>query len=157
MANKMKFLQSKKLFLAQTDTTAGFLSASKERICEAKNRPLNQGMLIEASALAQVKRISRIPRILGRKMRCAKKTTFIFPNNHSFRVVGDFAPYRAHHRFLSNVGALYSSSANEGGKKFDYDFAESCAEVVVLDRREICECAPSQIFRVRKNKIRKFR
>lgn len=143
------------LFLTQTDTTAGFLSASKERICEVKNRTQNKAILMEASALANVKRISRIPRILGRTIRHAKKTTFIFPNNRSFRVVGDFA--REHYSFLSRFGALYSSSANESGKKFDYDFAKSCASVVVFDVREICERAPSRIFRIRKNKLKKLR
>lgn len=141
------------LFLTQTDTTAGFLSASKARICEVKKR--NKAVLMEASALAEVKRISRIPRILGRAMRRAKKTTFIFPNNCSFRVVSDCKS--AHYRFLSRFGVLYSSSANESGKKFDYDFAKSCAGVVVFDAREICECAPSRIFRVRKNRLKKLR
>lgn len=143
------------LFLTQTDTTAGFLSASKERVCKAKNRTQNKAILMEASALANVKRISRIPRILGRAMRLAKKTTFIFPNNYSFRLVSDCKS--AHYRFLSRFGALYSSSANESGKKFDYDFAKSCASVVVFDAREICERAPSRIFRVRKSKLKKLR
>lgn len=145
------------LFLTQTDTTAGFLSTSKSRICEAKNRSSKQEILMEASAFSHIKQFSRIPRILQKRLRRAKKTTFIFPNNRSFRVVGDLEPYRAHYRFLSRFGALYSSSANESGKKFDYDFAFSRASVVVFDTREICACAPSRIFRVRKNRLKRLR
>lgn len=143
------------LFLTQTDTTAGFLSTSKSRICEAKNRSSKQEILMEASALSHIKQFSRIPRILG--LRRAKKTTFIFPNNRSFRLICDLSPHSAHYRFLSRFGALYSSSANESGKNFDYDFAFSRASVVVFDTREICERAPSRIFRVRKNRLKRLR
>ncbi len=141
------------IFLAQSDTTAGFLSQSKEAILCAKGSAKNKAILQESCNLAHIRRICRIPQALNPRIRRAKKTTFIFPNNRAFRVVSD----SAHNAFLSRFGVLFSSSANESGKDFDLDFAKNRANVVVRDNRGIFKAESSRIFRVQKNNLKKIR
>lgn len=156
------------VFLAQCDTTAGFLSANQARILEVKNSPKDKVILRESCDLAHIKALSRIPRILQRRIRFAKKTTFIFDNNLSFRVVGESnessgescesqSSPNLHHKFLKRFGTLFSSSANQKGKKFDIDFALNRADIIVSDNRGFFEDSPSSIFRVKQSKIRKIR
>ncbi len=171
------------VFLAQCDTTAGFLSANEMRIKELKNSPKDKAILRESCDLAHIKTLSRIPRILQKHLRRAKKTTFIFDNNLSFRVVGeshlDSDSYlggesreshlmseshesksksaNLHHTFLKQFGTLFSSSANQKGKKFERNFALNCADIIVCDNRGFFEDSPSSIFRVKKSKIKQIR
>lgn len=153
------------VFLAQCDTTAGFLSANQARILEIKNSPKDKVILRESCDLTHIKALSRIPRILQRRIRFAKKTTFIFDNNLSFRVVGESylsgesceSSTNLHHKFLKRFGTLFSSSANQKGKKFERDFALNGADIIVSDNRGFFEDSPSSIFRVKKSKIRKIR
>lgn len=170
------------VFLAQCDTTAGFLSANQVRILEVKNSPKDKAILRESCDLAHIKALSRIPRILQKRIRFAKKTTFIFDNNLSFRVVGESSEIlhlrgewgeskksresgsksckssqNLHHAFLKRFGTLFSSSANQKGKKFERNFALNRADIIVSDNRGFFENSPSSIFRVKKSKIRKIR
>ncbi|RAX54973.1 hypothetical protein CCY99_02210 [Helicobacter sp. 16-1353] len=75
------------LFLAQSDTTAGFLSADSKKIIRAKQNGENKNLLRESASIGAIKEISRIPQVLNKAIRRRKKTTFIFPNAKSFRVV----------------------------------------------------------------------
>lgn len=170
------------VFLAQCDTTSGFLSANQARILEVKNSPKDKAILRESCDLAHIKALSRIPRILQKRIRFAKKTTFIFDNNLSFRVVSESSKIlhlrsksgeskksrelggkshesnpNLHHTFLKRFGTLFSSSANQKGKKFERNFALNRADIVVSDNRGFFEDSPSSIFRVKKSKIRKIR
>lgn len=157
------------VFLAQCDTTAGFLSANQARILEIKNSPKDKAILRESCDLAHIKALSQIPRILQKHLRRAKKTTFIFDNNLSFRVVGEScessgksleshkSSTNLHHKFLKRFGTLFSSSANQKGKKFERNFALNCADIIVSDNRGFFEDSPSSIFRVKKSRIRKIR
>lgn len=157
------------IFLAQCDTTAGFLSVNQARILEIKNSPKDKAILRESCDLAHIKVLSRIPRILQRRIRFAKKTTFIFDNNLSFRVVGEScessgesreshkSSANLHHKFLKRFGTLFSSSANQKGKKFERNFALNGADIIVSDNRGFFEDSPSSIFRVKKSQIRKIR
>lgn len=142
------------IFLAQSDTTAGFLSRSDIRICEVKQK--SKAILLESCDLAHIKQVSRIPPILNKSIRRIKKTSFIFPNNRSFRVVCEDCDV-LHYRFLRRFGMLYSSSANKNTMKFDYDFAFKNADIIIYDNRGIYENTPSRIFNVRKNRLKKIR
>ena len=141
------------LFLAQSDTTAGFLSKNKNRIIESKNNHKNKNLLREVDSIMELKKHSRIPRILGRKIRRMKKTTFIFESSQSFRVVHD----PMHNKFLSRFKSLYSSSANLHKERFNYDVVYNLSDVVVIDKRGIYESMSSRIFKVRKIYIKKIR
>ena len=152
------------IFLAQSDTTAGFLSANQLRILNVKNSPKNKAILRESCDLAHIKNITRIPRILQKRIRRANKTTFIFDNGLSFRVVfaessGESSAnsVNLHHTFLKRFGALFSSSANKKGKNFDLRFALQNADIIVSDSRGLREDSPSHIFKVKKSKLKKIR
>lgn len=158
---------SNAIFLAQSDTTAGFLSANQMQILNAKNSPKNKAILRESCDLSHIKDLSKIPQILCKRIRRAKKTTFIFDNNLSFRVVSESSgESRAdssnkganlHHAFLKRFGILFSSSANKNGKRFDLQFALQNADIIVRDSRGIYEDLPSHIFKAKKFKLKKIR
>lgn len=142
------------LFLAQSDTTAGFLSKDRIRIIEAKKSDKNKPILEESSSIDILKNHSiRIPKGLNKMLRRKSQSTFIFPNNRAFRIVRE----SSHLAFLKRFGILYSSSANPSNQHFSYDFAFSKADVIIIDKRGIFESNPSSIFKVRKNKIKKIR
>lgn len=140
------------IFLAQSDTTAGFLSKDKDYIAIIKKRPKNKKILIESSSIVLIKQNNRIPKIISKAIRRAKKTTFILPNHKAFRIIRD----NLHLQFLKPFGMLYSSSANLSSKPFSYDFAYKAADVVVLDKRGIHLDKPSSIFKAR-HSIKKLR
>ena len=151
---------SNAIFLAQSDTTAGFLSANRLRILNAKNSPKNKAILRESCDLAHIKHLSKIPRILCKRIRRTKKTTFIFDNNLSFRVVSDDFSDKGtnlHHAFLKRFGTLFSSSANKNGGRFNEVFALQNADIIVSDSRGLREDLPSNIFKVKKSKLKKIR
>ena len=130
------------VFLAQSDTTAGFLSINAVEINNRKKANTSKALLKEIPNLKN--QIHRIPCKHRRFVRYAKKTTFIvknfkpaqnlknaFVNTQSFRVVKD----SKHNDFLQGFKYLYSSSANPTGRGFDMDFALKNCDVVVLDKR----------------------
>ena len=141
------------LFLAQSDTTAGFLSKSKNRILSAKQNSQSKPILAESNSLDLIKKHSRIPQKINKAIRRSKKTTFIFQNNKSFRLVCD----NLHSIFLGNFGLLYSSSANLYRHRFDLNFAINSADILIMDKRGIFETTPSKIFKIRKDRIKKIR
>lgn len=141
------------LFLAQSDTTAGFLSKDKNLILKAKQRSKNKAILQTSASIFEIKKICRIPQIINKQIRRVRKTSFIFPNGEAFRVVRD----SKHKEFLEQFGLMYSSSANISGFGFDKDFAFNVADIIILDRREIYENKPSNIFKIKKNNIQKIR
>ncbi len=154
---------SNAIFLAQSDTTAGFLSANQMQILNAKNSPKNKAILRESCDLSHIKDLSKIPQILCKRIRRAKKTTFIFDNGLSFRVVSESRADSSnkganlHHAFLKRFGILFSSSANKNGKNFDLRFALQNADIIVRDSRGIYEDLPSTIFKAKKSKLKKIR
>ncbi len=141
------------LFLAQSDTTAGFLSKSKNKITSIKQSKQDKPILVESSSLRAIKAQSRIPTIIKKSIRRQQKTTFIFQNGKSFRLIDK----GMHSVFLSNLKQLYSSSANLHQHRFNLDFATNSADVLIFDKRGIFEDSPSRIFKIRKNKIKKIR
>lgn len=141
------------LFLAQSDTTAGFLSKSKNSIILAKQSNDNKPILVESNSLYNIKAQSRIPKKIGKDIRRSKKTTFIFQNKKSFRLIN----HGLHYVFLNNFKYLYSSSANLHKCKFDLNFAKNITDVWIYDKRGIFNDTPSKIFKVRRNKIIKIR
>jgi len=142
-----------KIYLIQTDTTVGFLSQNKLKLNKIKNRPLNRPILKEVESLEVLKKFVRIPNIHKKRIRRAKKTTFIFPNGESFRVVKD----EKHLEFLRKFKWMYSTSANYHGKKFDENWAREKADIVVEDERGLFEGKASSIYKISKHKIIKVR
>lgn len=139
------------IYLAQTDTTAGFLSQNLEELNRLKNRPLNQPCLICVSKFEMLKNFTRVPCKFKNLVRRAKKTTFIYPNSKALRVVKDCD----HAKFLDEIGWVYSSSANIHGQKFDLEFAKNSADVI-LDG-DFKELPPSKIYKLSTTNLLKIR
>ncbi|OBV28738.1 hypothetical protein BKN38_09160 [Helicobacter sp. CLO-3] len=153
-ANKSAPSGDSVVFLAQTDTTAGFLSSDYRKLNAIKKRDVNQKVLLTLSDYQNLKARYRIPRAHRRRVRYARQTSFILPNGKSFRVVKD----SRHLAFLRHFGALYSTSANVSGGAFDLAWAMKQADIIVLDSRRIYEAKPSQIIKLsRKTKIQRKR
>jgi len=141
-----------KIYLVQTDTTVGFLSQNKEVLNIIKGRKKNQKILKEVDGLKILKEFVRVPNKFKKRVRNAKKTTFIYPNGESFRVVKD----KRHLEFLKKFKWMYSTSANKTGGKFDEKWAREKADIIVEDR-EFFEGEASRIYKISREKIKKIR
>lgn len=139
------------IYLSQTDTTVGLLSQNLQELNLAKKRPLNQPCLITVSSFWTLKKFVRVPNRFKNMVRRSKKTTFIYQNNISIRVVKD----HKHSKFLDKIGWAYSTSANLHGEEFDLKFALLVANRVV--DTEFKPQSPSKIYKISNNSIRKIR
>ena len=141
------------IILAQTDTTAGFLSQSPVALNLAKNRPINQAVLATFASLQCAKQSHRVPRIHRHFVRQASKISTILPNKKSFRVVKD----PLHRELLRYFGGLYSTSANRTKEAFSLEFALQVADIIALDSRGLYEDKPSAIYRLSRTRKRRAR
>lgn len=139
------------IYLVQTDTTVGFLSKNLEELNKAKKRDINQPCLITTAKFSELKGIARVPNKYKNLVRRARKTTFIYPNKQSVRVVKD----DEHSKFLEMHGAMYSTSANLHKAKFDLGYAKMVADEIVGDK--FFEGKPSKIYQFSKINIKKIR
>lgn len=135
------------IYLVQTDTTAGFVSYSKEELNKAKNRPLLQECLQTTASFKDLKTLVRVPATFKNKVRKAKKTSFLYPNKRLVRVVKD-CPHQA---FLEKMGPMYSTSANLHKQGFDLEWARKRADVVV--DINFFESTPSCILKLGRKKL----
>lgn len=139
------------IYLAQTDTTAGFLSKDYKEINFAKKRDLNQPCIITSAYLTSLKLLAKCPNKFKNKIRRAKKTTYIHKNGLSFRLVND----NKHSIFLKDFKYLYSSSANLHGDKFNINYAKSIANMIVDDN--LNESSSSTMIKLNNHKLKKIR
>ncbi|ALV23945.1 threonylcarbamoyl-AMP synthase TsaC [Campylobacter iguaniorum] len=139
------------IYLAQTDTTAGFLSQSLLEINLAKGRRSDQPCLICVSKFKNLAKFTRIPTKFKNLVRRSSKTTFIYPNKQALRVVKN----HPHSQFLDDIIWAYSSSANAHGKGFDIEFAKAKADVIIDE--EFHQSSPSKIYKISRTKLRKIR
>jgi tRNA A37 threonylcarbamoyladenosine synthetase subunit TsaC/SUA5/YrdC len=131
------------VFLAQTDTTVGFLSQDAKRLEKIKMRPNDKPFL---KVYAQLRRLNddiRIPLNHRHRVRHAKKITFIV-NNQAFRIVHE----EKHSHLIQRYGWLYSTSANESGKKYDPFFCHAAADWIIEDSRGLHESISSSIYKL---------
>ena len=141
------------IFLAQSDTTIGFLGKSSLNLNEVKGRDIKQKVLFEVLNFTELKKHVRVVQKHKNRVRRSRKTTFIYSNQKACRVVGD----GLHSRFLEHFGWLYSSSANPSGKGFDLEWAMQKSDVIVSDKRGFLCQSPSKIIKLSKYKIKKIR
>ncbi len=139
------------IYLAQTDTTVGFLSTDKEALAKAKGRSKAQPFIMVCDSFKKQKALVRTPKRFRSLVRRAKKTTFIYPNDKAVRVSKD----QLHNRLLKRFDYLYSTSANRHQESFDIKFATSVADVVVLDGRDLVPKSASKMIKLGK-KVRKM-
>lgn len=139
------------IYLAQTDTTAGFLSKDYKELNLAKKRELKKPCIITSAYFFALKNLARVPNNYKNKVRRAKKTTFIYKNKVSFRIIHDCR----HKEFLKSFIFLYSSSANLHGNNFNLDYALRMADVIVDDN--FCENSSSKIYKLNNKNIKRLR
>ena len=141
------------VYLAQTETTAGFLSQNAEALARVKNRPKGKSFLISVDSLGTLRSFTRVPKRHKKSVRKAQKTTFAYPCGLAIRVVKD----EAHLQFLQKLKWSYSTSSNPSGEGFDEVYAQEKADVILFTCKGFFESKPSSILRLGKRKMRKLR
>ncbi len=147
-------MDSSLVYLVQTDTTVGFSSSDDEKLSIIKQRPTTQKILQTVDSFKTLKQNTRVPKKFRKKVRNSKKTTFIYPNTHSFRVISKDDRF---YGFISKFKSLYSTSANLTKQNFDFDFAYNHSNIIVFSKYEFNEKGSSSIYKINKKKIRKIR
>lgn len=147
-------MDSNLIYLVQTDTTVGFSSSSDEKLSLLKQRPQTKKILNTVDSFSTLNKNTRVPKNFRKKVRNSKKTTFIYPNGHSFRVVDKNSDF---YNFIYKFGVLYSTSANKTTEKFERDFAQNGAEIIVEDKRGFYETKASTIIKLSKKQSLKLR
>lgn len=142
------------IYLVQTDTTVGFSSANDEKLSRVKRRPTSQKILQTLDSFSTLKKFTRVPKNHRKKVRNSKRTTFIYPNNDSFRVVDRNDDF---YFFIKKFKALYSTSANHTKKSFEKDFALANSDVIVSSKEGFCEKRSSSIYFLKKRRLKKIR
>jgi tRNA A37 threonylcarbamoyladenosine synthetase subunit TsaC/SUA5/YrdC len=144
----MNLQESKeKVFLTATDTTIGFLSKDSKSLDRAKKRAPNKYYI---KAIPSFKSLTkRVPKAHKNLVRRAKKTTFII-NKDSFRVVKD----KKHLFLLNRLGYAYTSSANESGKEYNFDYASKAADVLVYPLHSAKASTIIKLGKKRKKRLR---
>jgi len=140
-----------KIFLTQTDTTIGFISQNTKKLSVIKERPPHKHYIKAINSLRTLKSFTRIPKIHKNRVRRSKKTTFIMPNSHSYRVIKD-----KHHLLLLNrLKWAYTTSANLSNTLYNEIFAIKVADVIIEPLHE--DRQASKIYKLSKNTVKKVR
>ena len=142
------------VYLIQTDTTVGFLSNNDKKLAQTKKRPSSQKMLQVVDSFKTLKQQIRIPKKHRKLIRNSIKTTFIYPNGNSYRVIDK---NMSHHNFIEKFGIMYSTSANITKNSFNLDYAVSNSDIVVESSKGFYESTPSKMLKISNRKITKIR
>jgi tRNA A37 threonylcarbamoyladenosine synthetase subunit TsaC/SUA5/YrdC len=146
-------MDPKRVYLVQTDTTVGFVSQDRARLNLIKGRDLNQPCLICVPTYEALKREVRVPNRFKKRVRRAKKSTFLYPNKKAIRVVHE----PIHKEFLKKLGWAYSTSANPTKKGFDLEYAKKSADEIVEDERGFFEAPASSLWKIGLKRARRIR
>ena len=141
----------KLVFLTQTDTTIGFVSQNEERLTAIKQRPPLKHYIKAVNSLQTLKTFTRVPSFHKNRVRRAVKTTFIMPNNYSYRVVKD----KHHLLLLNSLKWAYTTSANLSNQPYDENFAKNAADVIVTPLKETKQA--SHIYKLGNYAIKRIR
>jgi tRNA A37 threonylcarbamoyladenosine synthetase subunit TsaC/SUA5/YrdC len=140
-------MNSSLVYLVQTDTTVGFSSSNDEKLSLVKQRPASQKILQTVDSFRTLNQNTRIPKKYRRMVRKSNKTTFIYPNGLSFRVVPKESNF---YDFIHKFNILYSTSANKTGQKFEKNFAFSNSDILVFTKNNFFETSASKIIKITK-------
>ncbi|MDD2782327.1 hypothetical protein [Sulfuricurvum sp.] len=141
-----------KIFLAQTDTTVGFLSQDAKRLEEIKMRSGDKPFLKVYAQLKILHHDIRIPSAHKNRIRNTHKTTFIIKNK-AFRYVSD----PEHAALIRPYGWLYSTSANKSGEHYDPTFCHHAADWIIEDHRRLHEAGASRIYKLGRTRLVRVR
>lgn len=147
-------MNSSLVYLVQTDTTVGFSSLNGEKLNLLKQREKTKKILTTVNSFLTLNQNTKVPKKFRKFVRNSKKTTFIYPNLKSFRVIDKSFKF---FDFIDKFKFLYSSSANKTSCIFDYEFAFLQADVIAEDKSGFIELGASKIIKLNKKKIIKIR
>ena len=147
-------MDSSLVYLVQTDTTVGFSSLNDEKLSTIKQRPTSKKILHTVDSFKTLTQYTRVPKNFRKKVRNSKKTTFIYPNGMSFRVVPKDSDF---YDFIHKFRILYSTSANKTAEMFEKDFATIGADILVEDKKGFYETTASTIIKLSKRTFKKIR
>lgn len=142
------------VYLVQTDTTVGFSSNNDERLSAIKQRDKNQKILKTVNSFKTLQSFTSVPKKFRKFVKNSKKTTFIYPNLNSFRVVDSSNNFID---FINKFKILSSTSANKTSCSFDYEFALNKVDVIVENKYGFFETNSSKIYKIGKKNIKKLR
>jgi tRNA A37 threonylcarbamoyladenosine synthetase subunit TsaC/SUA5/YrdC len=140
-----------KVFLTQTDTTIGFVSQNAQKLTQIKQRPSHKYYIKAVNSLQTLKTFTRVPSSHKKRVRSAKKTTFIMPDGHSYRVVRD----KHHLLLLDRLKWAYTTSANLSNAPYDEAFAKEAADVIITPLKEKHQA--SNIYKLGSYTIKRIR
>jgi tRNA A37 threonylcarbamoyladenosine synthetase subunit TsaC/SUA5/YrdC len=147
-------MDSKLVYLVQTDTTVGFSSSDDEKLSALKQRPPTQKILQTVDSFKTLNQNTRVPKKFRKRVRNSKKTTYIYPNKMSFRVISKKSVF---YDFIHKFNILYSTSANKTGRNYDKSFANEASEIIVEDKNNFFETTASKIIKINKSTIFRIR
>ena len=140
-----------KVFLTQTDTTIGFVSQNANKLTEIKQRPPHKHYIKAVNSLHTLKEFTRVPQRHKKRVRRARKTTFIMPNGYSYRVIQD----KHHLLLLDRLKWVYTTSANLSNEAYEESFAREMADVIIEPIKKTDQA--SQIYRIGKYALKRIR
>ena len=147
-------MDSSLVYLVQTDTTVGFSSLSDEKLSFIKQRPTSKKILHTVDSFKTLNQNTRVPKKFRKIVRNSKKTTFIYVNQKSFRVVNQESKF---YDFIHKFSILYSTSANKTTHRFEREFAISGADILVEDKRNFFETKASRLIKLSKKRLKILR
>jgi len=128
----------------QTDTTVGFVSQNQKRLFDIKSRNTSKPFIkVYPSFKDFLACANRIPHAKKNLVRRASKTTFIVKNK-AFRI----AKNHLNSQILRDTKWNYSTSANESGKKFNREFCENKADIIIENKNGLYEDISSLLFKI---------
>jgi tRNA A37 threonylcarbamoyladenosine synthetase subunit TsaC/SUA5/YrdC len=142
------------VYLVQTDTTVGFSSINDEKLSATKQRDKNQKNLKTVDSFNTLKEFTRIPKKYNKLVRNSKKSTFIYPNLSSFRVISKESHF---FDFIKKFKILSSTSANKTKENFQYEYAINNSDVEVINNLGFFETTSSRIYKIGKNSLARIR
>ena len=141
------------VILTQTDTTVGFVSQNETKLYKIKSRKNTKPFLKVYSSFKEfLDAKNRVPQKQKNYVRRSKKTTFIVKNK-AFRV----AKSSLNSSILRNSSWHFSTSANEANKRFDREFCENKADIIIEDKNGLYENSSSSLIKINNNKRKKIR
>jgi tRNA A37 threonylcarbamoyladenosine synthetase subunit TsaC/SUA5/YrdC len=141
------------VILAQTDTTVGFISQNEAKLYKIKSRKDSKPFLKVYSSFQEfLSSGNRVPHAKKNIVRRSKKTTFIV-KNRAFRI----AKNSLNSSILRNSTWHFSTSANEANKKFNREFCENKADIIIEDKNGLYENSSSSLIKINNNKRKKIR
>jgi len=148
---------SKKLeelvFLTPTDTTIGFVSQNADRLTTIKCRPPHKHYIKALPSVKSLKTFIRVPEKHKNRVRRSKRSTFVFPDGHSYRVIKACR----HHVLIEKLGWAYTTSANISGLPYSKKFARQAADIIVDFPSEADKGNASKIFKLNNMTIKRLR